>query len=251
MCIGAGLIRSGSVQFAYIGFQFFFGYSSLFQFVNDGFCQIFYIFIYFFSHLTRWGMVFGSMPYTTSAFFSKSLQTVSVTATLLSKNFICSSSVLTFFIHFSIISFCCFTCSSKYVWRSSSDIAGSVIFRFSSLGRDSRRAVFWPVVFVGVAVGLDLLSLLPETKVFVVFDHFVRRQLVVLLLITLHVRHLTSAITRSFFHFIAKICVSLCSPIDLWPRDTKMFLTSLTRGMWLEKIAQEEFLRNHRSVEQD
>ena len=146
----------------------------------------------FFSHLTRWGMVFGSMPYTTNAFFfSKSLKTVSVTATLPSKIFICSSSVLTFFIHFSIISFCCFTCSSRYVWRSSSDIAGSVIFRFSSLGRDSRCAVFWPVAFVGVVVGLDLLSLLPETKVFIVFDHFVRRQLVVLLFIMLHVRHLT------------------------------------------------------------
>ena len=47
-------------------------------------------------------------------FFSKSLLTASGTATLPSKNFIFSSSVLTFFIHFSIISFCCFTCSSRY-----------------------------------------------------------------------------------------------------------------------------------------
>ena len=73
----------------------------------------------------------------------------------------------------------------------SSHIAGSVICRFSSLGWDGRCAVFWPVVFAGIAVGLDLLSLLPETKVFVVFDHFVRRQQLVFLFITLHVRHLT------------------------------------------------------------
>ena len=30
-------------------------------------------------------------------------------------------------------------------------------------------------VFVGVAVGLDLLVLFPETIVFVVFDYFVRK----------------------------------------------------------------------------
>ena len=33
--IDTGLIRSGSVQFVIIGFQFFSGYSTLFQFVND------------------------------------------------------------------------------------------------------------------------------------------------------------------------------------------------------------------------
>ena len=117
LCIGAGLIRSGSVQCVYSDFQFFFGYSSLFQFVNDGFCQVFYVFIYFF--LTPDTMRHGFRKYALHDkcffFFSKSLQTVSVTATLPSKNFICSSSVLTFFIHFSIISFCCFTCSSRYV----------------------------------------------------------------------------------------------------------------------------------------
>ena len=42
-----GLIKSGSVEFLYIGFQFFVGYSSLFQFVNDGFCLVLHIIIFF------------------------------------------------------------------------------------------------------------------------------------------------------------------------------------------------------------
>ena len=44
--------------------------------------------------------------------------------------------------------------------------------RFSSLGKSCRCAVVWPVVFVGVAVGLDLLFLFPESVDFVVFSLF-------------------------------------------------------------------------------
>ena len=108
-----------------------------------------------------------------SAFFSKSLLTVSETANLPSKIIICPSSVLTFFVNFSISSFCFFTCYSRFVCRSSSDIAGLVICRFSSLGTGCHCAVVWPVIFIGVAVILDLL-LFPETMVFVGFDYFVR-----------------------------------------------------------------------------
>ena len=50
LCVGTLLISSVSVQFVYIGFQFFFGYSGIFQFVNDGFCQVLHIFIFFFFH---------------------------------------------------------------------------------------------------------------------------------------------------------------------------------------------------------
>ena len=39
-CIGSGLI----------GFKFLFGYSVLFQFASDGFCQVLHIFIFFFFH---------------------------------------------------------------------------------------------------------------------------------------------------------------------------------------------------------
>ena len=62
LCIGTRLIRSSSVQFVYIGFQFFFGYSNLFQFFNDGFFQFLHPFIFFlFSHRPH-SMVFESMP---------------------------------------------------------------------------------------------------------------------------------------------------------------------------------------------
>ena len=43
---------------------------------------------------------------------------------------------------------------------------------FLSLGTGCRCAVVWSVVFVGVAVTLDLLFLFPETMVFVVFELF-------------------------------------------------------------------------------
>ena len=67
---------------------------------------------------------FESVPLSHLLFFSKCLLTVSVTANLPSKNIICPSSVLIFFIKFSVSSFCFFTCSSRFVWRSSSDISG-------------------------------------------------------------------------------------------------------------------------------
>ena len=47
-CTGTGLIRSGSVQFVYIGFQVFSAYFRVFQFVNDVFFQALHIFIFFF-----------------------------------------------------------------------------------------------------------------------------------------------------------------------------------------------------------
>ena len=155
LCIGSG-------QFVYISFQFFFRYSSLFQFVNDGFCQVLHIFFSFFTPDT---MRHGLREYASksSAFSSKRLLTVSVTSNLPSKNIMCSSSVSTFFTNFSISSFCFFSFSSKFVWWSSSDIAGSVISRFLLLGRGCQCAVVWAGAFVGVAVGLDLLFLFPET----------------------------------------------------------------------------------------
>ena len=96
LCIGAGLRRSGSVQFVYINFQFLFGYSSLPQFVNDGFCQfpIFFFFSFFTPDTTRYGLQEHTSK--SSAFFPKSLLTVSVTVNLPFKNIMCSSSVLTF-----------------------------------------------------------------------------------------------------------------------------------------------------------
>ena len=162
LCIGAGLIRSGSVHIVHISFQFFIRYSSQFQFVNDGFCQVLHIFFSFFTPDT---MRHGLREYASksSAFFSKRLLTVSVTANLPSKDIMCSSCVLTFFTNFSISSFCFFTFSSRFVWRSSSDIAGFVISKFLLLGRGCRCAVVWAGAFVGVAVGLDLLFLFPET----------------------------------------------------------------------------------------
>ena len=131
-----------------------------------------YFHFFLFSHLTLWGTVFESMPLSHLLSFSKSLLTVCETANLPSKIIISLSSVLTFFVNFSISSFCFFTCSSRFVWRSSSDIAGSVICGFSSFGTGCRRAVVRSAVFVGVAVILDLLFLFPETMVFVVFELF-------------------------------------------------------------------------------
>ena len=138
-------------------------YSSLFQFVRF---SIFSFFSFFTPGTRRHGIrEYASKLY---AFFPKSLLTVSETANLPSKIIICPSSVLTFFVNFSVSSFCYFFSSSR-----SSDIAGSVICRFLSLGTSCRCAVVWPVVFVGgVAVILDLLFFFPETMVFVVSELF-------------------------------------------------------------------------------
>ena len=98
LCIGTWLIRSESMQVIYIGFQFFFGYSSLFHFVKDGFFQVLHLFIFVFFHTWRdeaWSS--RVCVKVICSFFSKSLLTVSVTANLSSKNIICPSSVLTFF----------------------------------------------------------------------------------------------------------------------------------------------------------
>ena len=97
LCIGSG-------QFVYISFQFFFRYSSLFQFVNDGFCQVLHIFFSFFTPDT---MRHGLREYASksSAFSSKKLLTVSVTSNLPSKNIMCSSSVLTYLLIFQSVHF--------------------------------------------------------------------------------------------------------------------------------------------------
>ena len=172
LTIGTGLIRAGSVQFVYIDFQFFFGYSSLSMMGSVRF-SIFSFFCFFTLDTMRHGL--REHVFKSSALFSKRLLTVSVTDNLPSKNIIWFSSVLDFLVNFSISSFYFFTYSSRFVWRSSSDIAGTVICRFSSLWRGCRCAVVLPVVFVGVAVRLDLHFLFPESIVFVVFDYFVRR----------------------------------------------------------------------------
>ena len=82
LCIGAGLIRSSSVQFVYISFQFFFGCSSQFQFVSDGFVQVLHVFIFFFFHTWQGEAWYSRVCLYVIYFFFESFLTVSVTAKL-------------------------------------------------------------------------------------------------------------------------------------------------------------------------
>ena len=113
-----GWQRSHSFHFVNIGFLVCWC-SSLFQHINNSFCQVLHIFIFFFFQIwhKEWGIIFESMPHF-SNFFSKSWLFLKQLFDLLKR--VCWP----FLLVFQSVYYVFLTCSARFNCCSSSNASG-------------------------------------------------------------------------------------------------------------------------------